>query len=157
MNAQSASHSRYRGRTFDQSLGHRKFGKTTVDCAFLSSKSQWGTLQDNPAGLLRLALNFHEPANYKLSSAEAHFCFLPSEKGLSPNITEHIYPDILFGPLLSQHKSRNFDIEPTVEAMGTSVGGVGVHKTAEWSKTLRWLLKGSRLPDEQNFYTKAQW
>ncbi|MCJ1460518.1 hypothetical protein MMC28_010900 [Mycoblastus sanguinarius] len=153
-----ATHGRYSGRAFDRSLGHRKFGKTTMDCGFLSSKSQWGTLgENNPAGLLRLTLNFHEPADYKLSSAEASLCFLPSSAGPSPNVTEHLYPDILCGPPLSQHKSRNNNIEPTVEAMGASVGGVGIHNTAEWSKTLRWLLRGSRLPDAQNLYTKAEW
>ena len=127
------------------------------DCGFLSSKSQWGKLGDIPAGLLRLTLNFHEPADYKLSSAETHLCFLPSDAGPPPNITEHLYPDILCGPPLSQQKSRRNDIEPTVEAMGTSVGLGGIHNSAEWSKTLRWLLRGSRLPDEHNLYTRAEW
>lgn len=127
------------------------------DCGFLSSKSQWGELRGSPAGLLRLTLNFHEPADFKLSSAEVHLCFLPSDAGSSPNITEHLYPDILCGPPLSQQKSRKTDVEPTVEAMGASVGVGGIHSSAEWSQTLRWLLRGSRLPDEQNLYTKAEW
>ena len=132
-------------------------GKCLSDCGFLSSKSQWGTLGDTPTGLLRLTLNFHEPAEYKLSSAEVHLCFLPSDAGPPPSITEHLYPDILCGPPLSQQKSRKKDIEPTVEAMGTSVGVGGVHFCTEWSKTLRWLLRGSRLPDDQNMYTRAEW
>ena len=151
------SYGRYGGRTFDQSLGHRSFGKTTVDCAFLSNKSHWGTFDREPAGLLRLTLNIHEPAGYKLSSAEIRLCFSHSEEGPSPNVTEHLYPEILCGPPLSRHKTRNRDVEPSVEALSTSVGGVGIHNTVEWSETLRWLLRGSRLPDEHHAYSKAEW
>ena len=151
------SYGRYTGRKLDQSLGHRSFGRTTVDCAFLSNKSTWGTLDSESAGLLRLTLNIHEPAGYKLSSAEIHLCFSHSKEGPSPNVTEHLYPEILCGPPLSRHKTRNRDIEPSVEALSTSVGGVGVHNTVEWSKTLRWLLRGSRLPDEHLVYSKAEW
>ena len=53
--------------------------------------------------------------------------------------------------------SRKKDIEPTVEAMGTSMRVGGVHFSTEWSKTLRWLLRGSRLPDDENMYTRAEW
>ena len=151
------SYGRYAGRRLDRSLGHRSFGKTTVDCAFLSKKSHWGTLDRESAGLLRLTLNIHEPAGYKLSSAEIHLCFSHSEDGPSPNVTEHLYPEILCGPPLSRHKTRNRDIEPSVEALSTSVGGVGVHNTDEWSETLRWQLRGSRLPDEHHAYSKAEW
>ena len=151
------SYGRYAGRRLDQSLGHRSFGKTTVDCAFLSKKSHWGTLDRESAGLLRLTLNIHEPAGYKLSSAEIYLCFSHSEDGPSPNVTEHLYPEIICGPPLSRHKTRNRDIEPSVEALSTSVGGVGVHNTDEWSETLRWQLRGSRLPDEHHAYSKAEW
>ena len=151
------SYGRYAGRSLDHSLGHQSFGKTTVDCAFLSKKSHWGTLERESAGLLRLTLNIHEPARYKLSSAEIHFCFYHSVEGPSPTVTEHLYPEILCGPALSRHKTRNRDVEPTVEALNTSVGGIGVHDTVEWSKTLRWLLRGSRLPDEHHAYSKAEW
>lgn len=127
------------------------------DCGFLSSKSQWGKLGDVPTGLLRLTLDFHEPAGYKLSSAEIHLCFLPSDEGYTPNRTEHLYPDIQCSPPLSQQKSRKIDVAPTVEAMGASVGVGGLHGSAEWSKTLRWLFRESHLPDDQNLYTKAEW
>ncbi|CAF9932866.1 MAG: hypothetical protein HETSPECPRED_008466 [Heterodermia speciosa] len=153
----SVSYGRYAGRRLDQSLGHRSFGKTTVDCAFLSNKSHWGTLDHESAGLLRLALNIHEPAGYKLSSAEIHLCFYHSEQGPWPNVTEHLYPEILCGPPLSRHKTRTRDVEPSVEALSTSVGGVGVHNIDEWSETFRWLLRGSRLPDEFHGYSKAEW
>ena len=142
---------------FHSLIGRADFTICVRDCGFLSSKSQWGTLEDTPTGLLRLTLNFHEPAEYKLSSAEVHLSFLPSNAGPPPSITEHLYPDILCGPPLSQRKSHKKDIEPTVEAMGTSVGIGGVHNSAEWSRTLRWLLRGSRLPDDQNLYTRAEW
>ena len=153
----SISYGRYAGRRIDQSLGHRSFGRTTVDCAFLSNKSHWGTLDRESAGLLRLTLNIHEPAGYKLSSAEIHLCFSHSEAGPSPNVTEHLYPEVLCGPPLSRQKTRNRDLEPSIEALSTSVGGVGIHNTVEWSETLRWLLRGSRLPDEHHAYSKAEW
>lgn len=152
-----AQHGRYTGRTFDRSIGHREFRKTTVDCGFLSKKSCWGTLEQSPAGLLRLTLNIHEPADCKLSSAEVQLCFLHSDTGPSPHVTEYLYPDILCGPPLSQHKAHSHNIEPNVQVMGTSVGGVGMHRNAEWSKTHRWLLRGSRLADQQNYYTRAEW
>ena len=165
MTTSAKQHGLYAGRAFDRdrSLGNREFGKTTVDCCFLRSESKWGTLgENNPAGLLRLALNFHEPANCKLSSAEVNLCFLPAEASADPplpppNVTKHLYPQLLGGPPLSRHTSRSNDIEPTVEAMRTSVGGVGIHNTTELSKTFRWFLQGSRLPNEQNSYTKAEW
>ena len=149
-------HGRYTDRPYDKSLGHRKIGKTTVDCGFLSSKSQWGMLEERPAGLLRLSLNFHEPADYKLSSAEVLLSFLPT-KTCQPYVTEHLYPDILCGPPLSQRKFRNRDVEPSVGAYGASVGGVGFKDTMDWEKTFRWLLRGSRLPDDDRLYTTAEW
>ena len=150
-------HSRYSKRAFDISLGHRNFGKATVDCGFLASKSQWGSLGGDPAGLLRMMLNFHEPADYKLASAEICLSFLVGDDGSPPSVTEHIYPDLLCGPPISQQRSRNIVLEPSVEAFGTSIGGLGVHNSVDWSKTHRWLLRGSRLPDEQNSYTRASW
>ena len=41
--------------------------------------------------------------------------------------------------------------------MGGSAGGVGIHGTRDWSLEDRWQLRGSRLPDEQNLYTKVEW
>ncbi len=152
-----AAHGRYKGRSFDKSLGHRNFGKTTVDCSFLASKSKWGKMGEDSVALLRLSLNLHEPAGYKLSSSEIRLHFLPLTAGPSPCVTEYVYPDVLCGPPLSQRVSRNQNFEPTVEIMGTSVGGVGVHGSAEGLKTLRWHLRGSRLPDEENVYTRASW
>lgn len=155
--ADQATHGRYKGRSFDRSLGHRNFGKTTVDCSFLDSKSKWGKMGEDSVALLRLSLNLHEPAGYKLSSSECCLRFLPLTAGPSPSVTEYIYPDVLCGPPLAQRVSRNHNLEPTVEIMGTSIGGVGVHGSAERLKTLRWHLRGSRLPDEENIYTRASW
>ena len=152
-----AAHGMYAGLSFDRSLGHRKFGKTTVDCGFLSSKSQWGTLDAKSAGLLRLKLNFHEPAEYKLASAEAHLRFLPSDGGASPEITEHLYPETIYGLPLSQQQSVNYNIEPSFQAMGIGAGGLGWHRAAQRERVHRWLLKGSRLPDKDGLYTNAEW
>ncbi|KAL6712942.1 hypothetical protein ACLMJK_009497 [Lecanora helva] len=149
-------HGRYHGRVFDKSLGNQQFGKAKVDCAFLASKSQWGLLGEDPAGLLRLALNFHEP-DYKLSSAEIRLSFLPCDTGCPPNVTEHVYPEVLCGPPIAQQKSRNVSLEPSLGFSGVSFGGLGLHDTADWARTHRWHLRGCRLPDEQNSYTLVSW
>lgn len=127
------------------------------DCNFLSRMSKWGKAGDIPTGVLRLLLNFHQPAGYKLSSAETHLCFLPSDEGLLPTITGLPYPRTLWGPPFPQQRSRRINIQPRVEVTGTSAEIGSLHNSAEWTNTLRWLLIGSSLPDDQDLYTKAEW
>lgn len=66
------------GRTFEcldehsaESLCYRELGKVNVDCKFRSSDSLWGVLGEakRPAGILYMDLIFHQPKNYRLSSA----------------------------------------------------------------------------------------
>lgn len=150
-------HGRYSERSLDKSLGHRRFGKTTVSCAFLSSNSYWGNLDDSPHGLLRLSWDLHEPTSYKLASAEIDLEFLPTTPGPSPNVTEHVYPDIICGSPIDQHVTQSLSLQPELDIMGQSVGGIGINRSADYSKTSRWHLRGSRLADNKHDFTKASW
>lgn len=152
-----SKHGRYSEWSRDKSLGHRTFGKTTVSCAFLSSKSYWGNLDENPHGLLRLSWDIHEPARYKLASAAINLDFLPMTPGPSPNVTEHVYPDIICGWPIDQHVTQSHSLQPELDIMGQSVGGIGMNRSADYSKTSRWHLHGSRLADERHDFTKASW
>ena len=108
-------------------------------------------------GLLRLVFGLHEPANYKLSSASIRLDFQPLNTGCSPTVTKYIFPDILVGPPLSRQISQSHGFEPTVEILGQSVSGISLSRNAEYSKVSRWHLRGSRLPNEENYYTTASW
>jgi hypothetical protein len=94
-----------------------------------------------------------------LSSAEIDISFLPAtDTGSPPLVTEHVYPDIICGPPLSQQTSRSRDLEPSVDVSGVvSIGGLGQKSTKDRLETFRWHLRGNRLPDDENNYTKAGW
>ena len=153
---------KYAGRNLelerDGSVGSQAFGKATVDCSFLCEESLLGNLAQKPAGLLRLKLTFHEPEGYKLSSADINLSFLQSSAGSSPSVTQHVYPDLLCGPLLSQQHSRDIHVEPEVNAANLgSISGLGWQSHRERTEMFRWHLKGNRLPNEEHLYTKVGW
>ena len=95
--------------------------------------------------------------NYKLASAEIKLDFLPITPGPSPNVTEHVYPDKICGWPIDQHVTQSQSLQPELEIMGQSVGGIGMNRSADYSKTSRWHLRGSRQPDEHHDFTKASW
>ena len=142
----------------DGSLGSRTFGKVMVDCSFLCEGSLLGNLGQKSAGLLRLKLIFHEPEGFKLSSAEINLSFLQSSAGSLPSVTQHVYPDLLCGPLLSQQHSGDVHLEPEVNAgnFGT-ISGLGYQSHKDRTENVRWHLKGNRLPDAEHSYTKVGW
>ena len=121
------------------------------------NKSQRGKVDEALQALLRLTFSLHMRDDYHLSSADVTFSFLPLTYGPSPKVTEHVYPDILCGPPTSQRIVSSQKMEPTIEAMGVTAGGIGMSKSSEQVKTLQLHLRGSRLPDEQNDNTKASW
>ena len=148
----------YRELTRDGSLGSSTFGRATVDCSFLCEESLSGSLAQKPAGLLRLKLTFHEPDGFKLSSADINLSFLQSSAGSLPSVTQHVYPDLLCGPPLSQQHSRDIRLEPEVNAGSIgSIGGLGWQNHQERTEMFRWHLKGNRLPDDEHLYTKVGW
>ncbi|PKX89105.1 purine and uridine phosphorylase [Aspergillus novofumigatus IBT 16806] len=84
--------------THSQSLGYRRLGKMKIDCSFMPS-SKWGTLgydPSQPAWVLYLQLQFSQPADCTLKSANIELSFQKLQSvgrsKLGPVLTEYFGP-----------------------------------------------------------------
>ena len=68
--------------------------------------------------------------SYKLAPAEINLDSLPTTPGLSPNEMEHVYPDIICGSPIDQHVTHSHSLQPELDIMGQSVGGIGINRSA---------------------------
>lgn len=145
----------------DICLGHGDFGKTTVNCGLLYRHSKWGNLESTPVAILRLQLNFAEPRDYKLSSADVELSFVSIDIGAEPQtipaVTEHAYPPKIHGPPMTRVISTNREVKPQVEALGVTAGGIGVVADDQLTQTAQWTLETTRKADKNQLYTIVSW
>ncbi|KAB8277916.1 nucleoside phosphorylase domain-containing protein [Aspergillus minisclerotigenes] len=150
--------------THSQSLGYRQLGSIKIDCSFMPD-SQWGILQKvagAPAWLLYLQLQFSQPSDCKLASANVELTFekmAPANQepinlsNLGPVLTEYFGPRGIAG---------NDLIEPVVLG-STAVNAKlkaskrpGSHQDAgtQWSlQAYTWPVEG----DNSGLHRRVEW
>lgn len=145
----------------DRCLGQGDFGKATVNCGFLYRDSRWGNLESTPVAILRLQLNFTEPLDYKLSSADVELSFVSVDIGAEPHtipvVTKHAYPSMIHGPPITRVRNTNREVKPQVEALGVTAGGIGVVADDQLTQTAQWTLETTRKADKNELYTIVSW
>lgn len=142
------------------SIGQSSIGKVSVDCRFLFQKSQWGVLStaQNPAGVVYLDLNIHQPTGCRLKNATITITLDDEDDELS-DITaamRHRRPVQIgnFGPRQIQGqasrimRTKRSNFTPRFEAGGIAgFGGIGLDSEKQYVQESRWILNGQTSPD----------
>lgn len=150
----------------DRSLCRSDISKVTIDCCYQLSKSKWGFLGDQPAGLMYLNLIFQQPEGCRLDSAKITLTFQedtdPNQTGagalsLSPEVM-YFGPENLEGPKKERNVTANLQATPSVTFPGGGFGGVGGGKSTEITDSRWWKLRGNKscIPDG-DIYTQVSW
>ncbi|GJP93504.1 hypothetical protein CBS147320_4518 [Aspergillus niger] len=137
------------------SLGDLKLGRIRVDCCFRISKTQWGKLRGQDAGLMYLDLTFHQPTDCKLSQATITMNFHEAEHrrrriNTGLEVTEFFGPKILTGEKRERQVSKSFEATPKVGTANASVEGIGISRKTQASYASRWKFTGSRFTDDSD-------
>ncbi|KAK3394009.1 hypothetical protein B0H63DRAFT_459713 [Podospora didyma] len=138
--------------------GRGEIGKIKIDCRFSFTKSQWGVLgrAGNPAGIIFLDLNFHQPPGSKLRSATISVT-LEDEKGTQTGacpvkLTDYFGPKQFRGPETHVQEKSSKSFTPSAEAFGFGAGGVGFNKEKIVQTANRWKFTGSMVPSEDSIW-----
>lgn len=143
----------------DQSIG-----KVGVDIRFLFRKSEWGTLGtvENPAGIIYMQLDFHQPSDCVLESATIQVTLDEDDPSLRPYlkddlpgsecpilITDYYGPGQIVGPskTMSVYKSVSFEPQVSVADIGLSLGHMS--KDTSFKHESRWIFQSHTVPDDQ--------
>ncbi|KAJ9136685.1 hypothetical protein NKR23_g9580 [Pleurostoma richardsiae] len=147
-------------------IGYKSIGKVNIDCRFLFKKSRWGVLglEQNPAGIIYMDINFDQPRNCKLVSATVEVMLNEDDQGLEPyrnsntdssgrdhdrpvQITDWYGPKQISGTPHKMNKKRTDHFTPNVNILGNGVGGLGIDREKEFEYTSKWTFNGSLHPD----------
>ncbi|KAK4649405.1 uncharacterized protein QC761_0021080 [Podospora bellae-mahoneyi] len=133
--------------------GRGSIGKVEVDCRFMFTKSRWGVLGEsqNPAGILYLDLDFHQPPDCKLESATVSVK-LTEEDGEDARIehrsscpvkfTDHYGPKHIRGRETLVQTRKLVNRTPNVNVLGYGAGGLGIDKEKTVTGGSRWNFEG---------------
>ncbi|KAK0671172.1 hypothetical protein QBC41DRAFT_316062 [Cercophora samala] len=149
--------------------GRGSIGKVEVDCRFMFTKSRWGVLGEsqNPAGILYLDLDFHQPPDCKLESATVSVK-LTEEDGEDARVehrsscpvkfTDHYGPKHIRGRETLVHTRRIVNRTPNVNVMGYGAGGLGIDKEKTVTGGSRWNFEGHISSTKGSiWYNTLQW
>lgn len=157
------------------SIGSKSFGRITIDCQLLFNKSQWGTLEGLPGGIMYLNLNFGPPQGSRLREAtititldeqdtrlEACSRSPPlrtlHQSGAAVQVTEWYGPQTLGGTKKSANITSTTKAIPQASILGYSVGGVGHEQSKKFMKESRWSFNGQLLRGKRtSTYTTLKW
>lgn len=167
----------------DTQVGSAKIRKAEIDCRCRWSEAQWGCLEKyTPAGIIYNDITIKQPPNHWLRSAR--ICITMSEStssyALGPGrrsrddhekrprvkaaqdwvqITPFFGPLALLGPETVTAKSKTAEIAPSIGAMGTSLGGVGISsRESREERSSRWQFRGVRTtPWDCKTYRTLEW
>ncbi|KAG8160913.1 hypothetical protein KVR01_009177 [Diaporthe batatas] len=163
---------RYDYKRFDQgshtspSMGYQSIGKVNVGVRFLLRKSQWGTLgrAENAAGIIYLELEFDQPPDCELESAEIQLTLDEEDEGLGPYRVESLPPSDrlvlvtdFYGPgnpLAGTAKKvairKSHKLEPSANVLGNggALGALANEKVLEHES--RWKFETLRVPDRSS-------
>ncbi|KAJ2998775.1 hypothetical protein NUW58_g214 [Xylaria curta] len=159
------------GKLLQASVGAADIGKVHVDCKFLFKKSQWGTLDDQKAGIIYLDLTFSQPGDCRLSSATIEVTLddedkhLP-QKSLSVGATSPVQirtygpREMLGSPRYQAVETRN-NLSPEVEIGSIAgVGGIGHESVKKMVREHWWKFHGHLVAPGQTrpgIYKVLQW
>jgi hypothetical protein len=154
----------------DISLGNSEIDGVSVDCRFIFSKTRLGVLQDddNPGGIIYMNLTINQPSEWRLK--EATVTVTLKDKNPSPSsrrspamesveMTNHYGPKFLVGPILTAETTKDYSLEPSVEAFGFGGGLGGVGKSTTQPRTAWWNFNGTPKPanSSSSQYTTMNW
>ncbi|GKZ38163.1 hypothetical protein AbraIFM66950_010158 [Aspergillus brasiliensis] len=124
------------------------------------SKTQWGELRGQDAGLMYLDLTFHQPADCKLSQATITMNFHEASErprrlrnSSDLEITEFFGPQTLTGEKRERQVSKTFEAIPKVGAANASVEGIGISRKSQVNYASRWKFTGSRFTNDSDDYS----
>ncbi|KAJ8128046.1 hypothetical protein O1611_g5590 [Lasiodiplodia mahajangana] len=155
------------------SLGSATIGKVNIDCRFLFTKSKWGLMDWEPAGIIYMDLTFHESKGYRLHSATVTIRLENVEKDSSKivsqaahvkkpirplQITNWYGPKYITGAKKSVQRRDAFRLNPNVQfaGLGASVGEL--HRESISTSSSRWRFYGQLLSSERGWkYDTLQW
>jgi hypothetical protein len=157
-----------------QSLGFRQLDRVKIDCSFLPD-SKWGFLGREfgiPAWLLYLQLQFSQPSDCKLASANIELTFekiAPTDiepiygSNLGPILTEYFGPRGVIGGLTKRNDVESIEQKPSIVFETT---GVNLDTCVEGSSKNHpeigksWSLHGYTWPvdrDESGLHRRVEW
>ncbi|KAG2021788.1 hypothetical protein GB937_004334 [Aspergillus fischeri] len=155
--------------THSQSLGFRQLDRVKIDCSFMPD-SKWGFLGTEPgipAWLLYLQLQFSQPSDCKLASANIELTF---EKigpiygsNLGPILTEYFGPRGVIGGLTEQNGVESIEQKPSIvfETTGVNLNTIGEGSSKNHPEIGKnWSLHGYTWPvdgDESGLHRRVEW
>ena len=161
-----------------QRVGHGRIGSVAVDCRFLFTKSQWGIIGDNmnPAGIVYLDLDFHQPADTRLRSATVLITLEKDERGgwnrqkartsnahgnqssCAVKFTDNYGPKHFHGRERSMWTRREKHLTPNVNILGYGAGGIGLNTKQDSEKVSRWKFAGHLDSSKGSvWYNRLKW
>jgi hypothetical protein len=158
----------------NQSLAQRDIGKVKIDCCYLED-STCGTLEQNPAWLLYLDINIHQPRGWKLANASITLTvhrdtdIIPAQPTgpagnprLGPQVTKYFGPKGIQDRPQERNVNRGWTLEPNISVLGNSGGLGNISGGSNYVASSRWLIRGQWWPvlDEQlgvSLYRKVNW
>lgn len=139
-------------------------GKVGVDIRFLFRKSEWGKLgaAENPAGIIYMQLDFHQPSDCVLESATIQVTLDEDDPSLKPYlqdylprsecpvlITDYYGPGQIVGApkRVRVNKSATFEPSLNVASNGGSLGSIRSERKFEHES--RWVFRSHTVPDDR--------
>jgi hypothetical protein len=158
----------------NQSLGQKDIGKVKIDCCYLEN-STCGVLEQQPAWLLYLDINIHQPRGCKLANATITLTFnkdtdiiaaqAPPPVGnprLGPQVTKYFGPKGIQDKPRDRNVNREWNLGPKVSVLGNSGELGNIKRGSDYVASSRWLIRGQWWPvfDEQlgvSLYRRVNW
>ncbi|KAK0718778.1 hypothetical protein B0T21DRAFT_338573 [Apiosordaria backusii] len=149
--------------------GRGSIGKVEVDCRFMFTKSRWGVLGEsqNPAGILFLDLDFHQPPDCKLESATVSVRLTEEDRddariehrsSCPVKFTDHYGPRHIRGRKTLVQTRKIVNRTPNVNVLGYGAGGLGIDKEKIVSGGSRWNFEGHISSTKESiWYNTLQW
>jgi hypothetical protein len=148
----------------DISLGTAKFGKASLQCNLIQSRSQWGKLEGHRAGVLDFSMTVEQRNDAKVKWARFDVIFKEYKDGTqAPAIfLDYLVPSPLPGrELVVDTKSRTL-IDPQVEVAGgpakLGLKGYQHEKSENMAKIYYWTLTScGKTVGDSNRINGARW
>jgi hypothetical protein len=155
----------------DISIGNSEIDGVSVDCRFIFSKTRLGILQDkdHPGGIIYMNLTINQPSEWRLKEATVTVILkdktpAPASRRLpsmaSVEILEECYgPKALVGPIITAETTKDYTLEPSLEAFGFGGGLGGLGKSTTQPRTAWWNFNGTPKPADSSSsqYTTLHW
>ncbi|KAL8288311.1 hypothetical protein RB597_000426 [Gaeumannomyces tritici] len=131
------------------SIGGSLLGKVNVDVGLRFAKSKWGFFRGcTPGGILYIDIDIQQQADCKIDQATVKIVLRDKESGVvskyPTQVTPFFGPKHLTGTERLEHKESSFQLQPSVQFMGTGLSGLGGSSSAKADKVYHWDIRGQR-------------